>query len=410
MNSNFGSLQVQVCAESVGMPIDNAKVTITDRSSLRVMDEFHTDTSGYTPTIELPAPPVEYSLAYGEQKPYAEYNVIVESDGFEKKTVYGVQVLSASKALETTFMQYRTNNETTEEHILIGEHTLWGTYPAKVPESEIKELPESLGFVVLPNVVIPEYIVVHLGLPNQASAQNVWIPYKDYIKNVASSEIYSTWPRETIRANVIAIISFTLNRVYTEWYRGKGYEFTITNNTAFDHAFQYGRNIYAEISAVVDEIFSTYLTKPNIKQPLFAQYCDGKMVNCEKGMHQWGSKDLGDQGLSASDILKRYYGYDTYLEIAAKVEGVPKSYGGTVLTVGMSGEDVRTIQGQLNVISNHYPKIQKLPVTGYYGEMTQGAVRTFQEIFQLPVTGSVDFATWYEISNIFVSVQKLAAL
>lgn len=200
------------------------------------------------------------------------------------------------------------------------------------------------------------------------------------IKNVASCEIYSTWPKESIKANVLAIISFTLNRVYTEWYRGKGYDFTITNNTAYDHAFTYGRNIFEEISIVVDEVFSTYITKPCIKQPLFTQYCDGRRVQCQKGMHQWGSKDLGDRGYLAIDILKNYYGYDIYYEAAEKSEGVP------------------------------YPKIQKLRTDGVYGEQTKEAVHTFQEIFHLPVTGIVDFATWYQISNIYVAVTKLSEL
>lgn len=410
MNNNNGLLQVNVCANSKGMPIDNAKVTITDRDSIHIIDELYTNSSGQTPIIELSAPPLEYSLDYSSNKPYREYNVFVESDGFEKMSIYGVQIFSSSKAIETAEMKYRTANEENVRNILIGEHVLWGAYPAKFPESDVKPLPESYGYVVLPDVVVPEYVIVHLGTPNNSNAENVWIPYKDYIKNVASCEIYSTWPAETIRANVIAIISFTLNRVYTEWYRGKGYDFTITNNTGYDHSFSYGRNIFEEISVIVDEIFSTYLTKSDINQPLFTQYCDGKKVNCEKGLHQWGSKDLGDKGYSAIDILKFYYGHDTYLETAPKVEGVPKSYGGTVLSFDMSGDDIRTIQEQLNAISNNYPKIEKMPVTGYYGEQTQNAVKTFQEIFDLPVNGSVDFATWYEISNIYVSVKKLSEL
>lgn len=410
MSNDYGRLGVSVCANNIGMPIEQARVTIMDRDNQRIIEELVTDSSGQTPIIELPAPPVEYSLEHSNMKPYSEYNVLVRSDGFENFEVDGVQIISSSTAKEIAQMKYRTDNSNSGQRILVNEHTLWGVYPTKIPEEEVKPLPESYGYIVLPEVVVPEYVVVHLGTPNNKSADNVWIGYKDYVKNVASCEIYSTWPAETIRANVIAIISFTLNRVYTEWYRGKGYDFTITNNTAYDHAFSYGRNIFEEISVIVDEIFSTYLTKPDIKQPLFTQYCDGKKVNCSKGMKQWGSKDLGDQGYSAYDILRNYYGYDTYLEIAPKVEGVPKSYGGTVLSYGITSNDVRTVQEQLNVISNNYPKISKLPVTGYYGEQTQAAVKNFQEIFGLPQTGSVDFATWYELSNIFVSIKKLSEL
>lgn len=410
MNSNYGKLQINVFADTIGMPLENAKVKITDRDSIKTIEELKTDSSGQTQIIELPAPPPEYSLEYGNNKPYSEYNISVEAEGFENMTFQGVQIFPDSKAVENAEMKYQTNNTQQKHNILIGEHVLWGAYPAKIFESEVKPLPESYGYVVLPDIVIPEYVVVHLGSPSNKNAENVWVTYKDYIKNVASSEIYSTWPVETIKANVIAIISFTLNRVYTEWYRGKGYDFTITNNTAFDHAFNYGRNIFEEISVVVDEIFSTYLTKPDIKQPLFTQYCDGKKINCEKGMQQWGSKYLGDKGYSASDILKSYYGYDTYFETAKKVEGVPVSYGGKVLTIGSTGDDVKTIQEQLNGISDNYPKIQKLPVTGYFGEQTQADVKIFQEVFGLPITGSVDFSTWYSISNIYVSVKKISEL
>lgn len=409
MNSDYGRLSVNVCANNIGLPIENAKVTITDRDSQKVIEELTTDSSGQTPIVELPAPPVDYSLEYSNNKPYSEYNILVESNGFEKLKVDGIQIMSTTTATQTSQMKYRTDNSHLGQNILINEHTLWGVYPAKIPEAEVKPLPESYSYVVLPEVVVPEFIIVHLGTPNNASVENVWIAYKDYIKNVACCEIYSTWPAETIKANVVAIISFTLNRVYTEWYRGKGYDFTITNNTAFDHAFSYGRNIYDKISVVVDDIFSTYLTKPDIKQPLFTQYCDGKRVDCE-GMTQWGSKDFGDKGYSSINILKSYYGYDSYYEVAPKVAGVPKSYGGTTLTYGITSNDVRTIQEQLNAISNNYPKIPKLPVTGYYGEQTQNSVKIFQEIFGLPQTGNVDFATWYEISNIFVAVKKLSEL
>ncbi len=410
MNDNIGELQFNVYAENVGAPIENAKVTITDRDSESIIEEFRTDSSGQTPSIELPAPPVEYSLNPESPKPYSEYNVFVESESFDKLSFFGVQVFSSSKAIGNADMKLITGNNESTQKILIQEPVLWGAYPAKIPESEVKTLPDTPGFVVLPEVVIPEYIIVHLGTPNNTEAQNVWVTYKDYIKNVASSEIYSTWPAETIRANVIAIISFTLNRVYTEWYRAKGFDFTITNNTAFDQAFNYGRNIFEEISVIVDDIFSTYLTKPGITQPLFTQYCDGRKYVCEKGMKQWGSKELGDDGFTSLDILRNYYGYDTFLEKAPKVEGVPVSYGGTILSFGSTGDAVRTIQQQLNAISNNFPVIQKLPVTGYFGELTQNAVKTFQSIFGLPSDGSVDFATWYAISNIFVSVKKLSEL
>ena len=234
------------------------------------------------------------------------------------------------------------------------------------------------------------------------------MPFKDYIKNVASCEIYPTWPVEALEANILAIISFTLNRVYTEWYRGKGYDFTITNSTAYDQAFVYGRNVFSEISEIVDYLFSTYITKPNIRQPLFTQYCNGSSVTCPGWLSQWGSKALGEQGYDAVEILRQYYGSEIYLTSAQTVGGVPSSYPGEVLQRGSSGNAVRTVQEQLNAISDNYPAIQKNAVDGIYGEATENAVRKFQEIFDLPQSGTVDFATWYQISNIYVAVEKLA--
>ena len=192
-------------------------------------------------------------------------------------------------------------------------------------------------------------------MPSDSTANDYTLSYSDYIKNVASSEIYSTWNREAIKANIIAISSFTLNRIYTEWYRGKGYDFTITNNTAFDQAFIYGRTIFSEISDVADEVFGTYIVRRGINQPLFSQYSDGRRVVREGWLSQWGSQELAQQGLSALQILKRYYGRDIYLTQAKKTMGLPLSFPG-VLSEGASGEAVRTIQQQLNAISEKFPK------------------------------------------------------
>jgi len=253
-------------------------------------------------------------------------------------------------------------------------------------------------------------MIVHGGHPTNTSAPTYWVPFKDYIKNVASSEIYANWPEETLKANILAIISFTLNRVFTEWYRNKGHDFTITNSTAVDQAYNHGRNIFTEISMVVDEIFTTYITRPGIRQPLFAQYCDGRRVTCPNWLSQWGSKHMGDQGYDAVSILRRYYGSDIYLASAPKVEGIPSSFPGTSLQTGSSGPDVRTIQEQLNTISNNFPAIPKLRVDGIFGEETRNAVMTFQRIFDIPQSGIVDFPTWYRISGIYVAVARLAAL
>jgi len=296
------------------------------------------------------------------------------------------------------------------EVISIAPHTLWGDFLPKIPEPSVKELPQGSNLVVLPEPVVPEFMIVHLGVPQNNSAQNVWVPFTDYIKNVASSEIYATWPTETIRANVLAIVSFSLNRVFTEWYRGRGHNFTITNTTAYDQAFSYGRTIYKEISIIVDEIFATYITKPDINQPLLAQYCDGSRSQCPGAMTQWGSKNLGDQGYSAINILKSFYGWDIFLRTATRVEGVPMSYPGSPLRLGDTGSNVGVIQGQLNAISSHYPLINRVRVDGVFGVETENAVVTFQQVFNLVPDGVVGYATWYEISRIYVAVTRIAEL
>ncbi len=406
-----GNLQVSVFAEDVGLPADNATVQITPTGDkTKVIEEFKTNSSGRTPTFELLSPPLEFSLEPGEGKPYSEYDVNIKMEGYQPINIEGVQILPTVTALQKARLMPLEKIEEKPENILVEQHTLWATFPPKIPEASVKPLPESSGFIVLQEPVVPEYVVVHAGVPTDTSAENFWIPFKDYIKNVASCEIYSTWPTATIEANVLAILSFTLNRVYTEWYRGKGFNFTVTNSTAYDQAFSYGRNIFQNISEIVDYLFTNYVTKPGIRQPLFTQYCDGQKVSCPNWLEQWGSKNLGDKGFTSVNILKNYYGPEIYLAQAEKVSGVPVSFPGVTLQVGSTGESVRIIQDQLNAISNNYPLIGKLKVDGIFGEQTRKAVMTFQQIFNLPQSGVVDFATWYAISNIFVSVKRLAEL
>ena len=405
-----GRLQIGVFAVNIGMPVSNAVVRIMPRgASDQLLEELITDSSGQTPAIELEAPPLEFSMT-GEYKPYSEYDIQIMMDGYELQIIEGVQLLPNTTSQQNARLTPITGYGSQARHIAIQEHTLWGVFPPKIPEDEVKELPLSTGFVVLPNPVVPEFIIVHDGSPDNASAPNYWIPFTDYIKNVASCEIYSTWPAETITANILAILSFTLNRVYTEWYRGKGYDFTITSSTAWDQAFSYGRNIFSEISSIVDNIFTSFITRPGIRQPLFAQYCDGRNVTCPNWLSQWGSMALGDQGYSAIDILKSFYGYDIYLMQAQRVAGVPRSYPGTPLQMGSVGENVRVIQEQLNTISNNYPAIVKVRDDGIFGDDTRIAVETFQNIFHLSSDGIVGFNTWYKLSHIYVAVTRMAEL
>ena len=211
-------------------------------------------------------------------------------------------------------------------------------------------------------------------------------------------------------ANILAIQSITLNRVYTEWYRNRGYDFTITSSTAYDQKYIPGRNIFESISRAVDTIFSNYISRPNITQPLFTQYCDGKRVSCPRWMRQWESKTLGDQGYSAIEILRRFYGDSVYINSSEEISGSPSSWPGYDLTIGSTGEKVRQLQNQLNTISKGYPLIPKVAADGVYGEKTAEAVRTFQKVFNLPQTGVVDYPTWYRISDIYVGVSRIAEL
>ncbi len=281
-----GDLQIGIFDKTMGKPVPNAKISVTPYNATNVIEELISDDSGQTLAISLESPPKELSLIPEESlQPYSQYTITVSADGFENVVVEGIQILADTTAIQNVEM-IPANGMRQERIINILPHTLWGEFPPKIPEDEVKPLPESSGYVVLDTPVIPEYIIVHEGSPDVAN-KNYWVTYKNYIKNVASSEIYATWPNATIQANVLAIISFTLNRVFTEWYRNKGKNFTITNSTAYDHAFFYGRNIYKEISNIVDDIFSTYITRPGIRQPLFTQYCDGRRSSCPNWMTRW---------------------------------------------------------------------------------------------------------------------------
>ena len=400
-SGGLGYLQVNTFFQGVGSPAQGATVRVFNSDTKSIVSESQTDAQGQVKNIALITPPIEYSLQYGLPRPFNQYDVQVIYQDYQSAYISNVQLFPEQTAIQNVLLLPSYND------IDIPYPTLWGTYPPKIPESEVKKLPLPTGQVVLPEPVVPSLITVHEGRPEDSSASNYTVGFKDYIKNVASCEIYSTWPREAIKANVFAILSFTLSRVYTEWYRGKGYGFTITNSTAFDQAFSFGRNIFDEISEVVDEIFTTYISRPDLVQPLFTQYCDGKRVKRAGWLSQWGSKELADQGLNALQILKTYYGSDIVLKQAKKVEGIPLSFT-NVLKIGSTGDAVKTIQQQLNTISNNYPLIKKVVVDGVYGASTAEAVRTFQQIFDLPETGEVNFPTWYSISNIFVAISKLA--
>ena len=402
-----GKLQINVTSSLGLIPISDATVTISYTGLPdTTVEKLSTDSSGQTAQVELPAPPLEYSVEPSEQMPYSEYNIQVDAPGYESVMVSGTEILPDVTAIQPIQMIPLETARENEETIVIPDHTLYGIYPPKIPEAEIKPMDES-GEIVLSRVVIPEYVVVHDGVPDDSTAGNYYVRYRDYIKNVVSSEIYATWEENAIYANTLAIMSFTLNRVYTEWYRNKGYNFTITSSTAYDQKWMYGRNIYENVDRVVDSIFANFLSRPGVRQPILTAYCDGRRVTCD-GLSQWGSQYLANEGYRPIEIIRYYYGNDMYINTAQSISGVPSSFPGYDLTIGSSGEKVRQMQSQLNRIAHNYPAIPMITADGIYGPATAETVRTFQRIFDLPQTGVVDYPTWYSISNIYVGVSRIA--
>ncbi len=262
----------------------------------------------------------------------------------------------------------------------------------------------------MPTVIpyVPQRITVHLGAPS-ASADNVTVSFSDYVKNVASSEIYPTWEESALRANILAIVSFALNRVYTEFYRSRGYDFDITSSTAYDQFFVRGRSFFSNVSRLVDELFNSYLRRPGFVEPLAAKFCNGTTVTCE-GLSQWGSQALAQQGYNSTQILRSYYG-DVEIVANAPVQDYMSSYPGTPLRRGSVGPNVVVIQTELNRISQNYPAIPKVSaVDGIFGAATENSVTAFQEIFNLNPDGVVGPATWYALVRLYTAVTSLSEL
>ncbi len=405
-NDNSGRLVFYVTRVSTSIPIPNAKIQVYSAEEPDILlYTLVTDSSGQTEGITLPTPPLSYSLNSDSPQPFSQYRFIIVAEGYEPLTINGSEMLADETSIQPAALvpiRFGTGANTVNIPI----HTLVGDYPPKIPEDEIKPMDET-GEIVLSRVVIPETVIVHDGVPDDDTAPNYYVPYKDYIKNVVSSEIYPTWPESTIYANALVIMSFTLNRVFTEWYRNRGFPFTITSSTAYDQKFIYGRNIYANIDRIVDSIFNNYLSRPGVKQPIFTSYCDGRRATCT-GLSQWGSMYLGEEGYSAIDIIRYYYGNDMYINTAEQIDGVPSSWPGYDLTIGTRGSKVLQLQQQLNRIKRNYPALPGVTEDGIYGPGTAEAVESFQRIFNLNPTSVTDFATWYSISNIYVGVTEIA--
>ncbi len=394
-----GFLIVTVYENNMGNPVNGATVIVKGEN---YEESFTTDNTGKTPVIELDAPLKVYSLTpQTKVRPYSIYQVEAKMAGFEATIINGVQVFPGETSLQNVYL---TKSRILRDVINLPPHALWES------TEESKERPQYLinDFRVLPKVLIPEYVIVHDGAPSDTNVSNYYVPFIDYIKNVASSEIYSTWPIEAIKANIYAIISFTMNRIFTERYKSQGYNFTITSSPKYDQLYVHDRTIFKTISDAVDQIFNYHIELPGKNYPFLAQYNDGINVNNPGWLNQWGSKALADKGYTALQILRYYYDEGLNLKSADKIEGLPTSFPGYNLSVGSCGEAVQKIQIMINTINGSYPGIPKIiPADGRYQTSTKESIEKFQKVFGLPVTGIVDFPTWYKISSIYVAVSKM---
>lgn len=394
---NYGILQIHVINAINSHPIENASVQIFRKESMDgVVDILTTDISGKTTEIELISPPIEYSLEPSQYLPYTEYIIMIAAEGFRSVMIDSAQVLPAVKSIQPVHM-LPAEGRSNLEIITIDPNYLIGTYTPKVYEAEIKDMPP--GEESKP-VVIPEYVRVHTSVPSNIAAANYNPRYVSYIKNVVSSVTYATWPQETLNAVIYAVLSFALNRVYTNWYPRMGYDFDITSTAAFDQKWLNGRNIYTNISQAVDRIFNNYLSRPDILQPILTQLCRGELAACPGMLSLWESKLLGDRGDSAIEILHYFLGDTIYINSSDLIIGVEMLWPGIDLSTGASGEAVVHIQNQLRTIAAIYRAIPLSEDDGNYGEATKAAVSEFQNIFNLPITGITDKATWYKISRV----------
>ncbi len=384
------------------LPVEGARVTIIDPQTNEQRTQF-TNSSGKTAPLSLTAPDVAISLdPYATELPYRKYDALVEADGYRNIKLEGIQVFSGQEAIASLEMNPQVGRAR-EETIVIPENGLL------VPRTRTPDAPE-LDPRILKEVFVPSYITVHLGKPNDRTAKNVTVSFPDYIKNVASSEIYPTWPENALRANILAQISFAQNRIFTEWYRSQGYNFDITNNTNYDQYFVYQRNIYESVSRIVDDLFTRYVRTIGTINPLFTEYCNGTTVTC-KGLSQWGTVPLAQNGYTPLGILKYYYGNRIEIAAANSTRAIGASYPGQPLKVGTVSPDVQTVKTQLNRVRVNYSAIPPISqMDNRYTAETAASVRTFQRIFNLAPDGIVGRATWNRLSYIYTAVKKLAEL
>lgn len=397
-----GNLKVNVYSGSIANPVKGASVVISN--GVNDIAQYITNEDGQTELIELNTVDKKYSEEEQyKNRPYETYDVSVSSLGLTPTKIEGVQIFDGITSIQDIYLTSIDEN-TKEDISTITPNTLWGEYPPYIPQNNEDEEKDIQPFV-LQQVLIPKNIIVHDGVPNNSNVPNYTVEFTEYIKNVASSEIYSTWPIETIKANVLAIISFTLNRIYTEWYASQGYNFTITSTTNYDQKYTRNGTIFEPISKVVDEIFDNYIRKGIKLNPLLAHY---KSNTTEPGyLSQWGSKELGDKGYNYLEILKYYYGNNIDIYEAELTGQYPYSFK-IELKQGNCNNDVYILQNILNYIRGSYPGIPIIEnPSGLYNKDTTDAVRAFQKAFALMQTGNVDYQTWYRISYIYAAVSNM---
>ena len=399
-----GILRIQAFAARQSAPVEGVVVTVSGNGFTHTCT---TDAEGNAADITLTTPACALSLdeTNTTTRPYALCDLTAARPGYRTVRIQGVQVFPGQVTLARPEMIPDTEEtrDIPSEPIVIPTHALFAGSGGSGPSPTANCEPR-----VLSRVVIPKNITVHLGRP-AASARNVTVSFRDYIANVASSEVYPTWPEQALRANIHCQISLALNRIYTEWYPSKGYSFNITNSTSYDQYYVHGRTVFQVMVKLTDDIFNTYIRKTGTVNPYYAEYCDGKSVTCP-GLKQWGTVTLANQGRSALSILKYYYGQNIEIVRTNNIQSIPQSYPGSPLQQGDRGSAVFTLQRQLNRIAKDYPFLGKLTVDGIFGARMADTVKRFQKQFSLTADGVVGRQTWYKISYIYVSVKDLAEL
>ena len=400
----IGYLTIHARTAHDAVPLAGVHITILNEAQNSIY-ELTTDESGETPAIPLDTVDKSFSNnQYYAGTPYISYSVLAQKEGFHPLSILEIPIFDGETAILPVSLVPMLERQTDplQTEITVGK-------PAVAMQTPRNQEGSTVSSRVLRQVVIPNPITVHLGTPG-ASASNVQVSFPDYVKNVASSEIYPTWPENALRANIYAIITFALNRIYTEWYRSRGYNFDITNSPAYDQYFVYGRPIYDSISKIVDKIFNEYVRRQGQSAPYFTSFCNGTTVTCQ-GMSQWGTVTLANQNFTPIQILRSYYPNDIEIAETNIITGVISSYPGTALRAGSTGLDVQTIQTYLNRIRRNYPAIPAITDSpGIFGDSTKAAVTKFQNIFNLTPDGIVGKSTWYKISSLYTAVARLAEL